>query len=145
MRFYKLVILLVFACFGTAQADGLITTKPTILYDGPSVKALKKFILSGHHPLRQVVRLAGFQKVKSYQGDQGWIVEADLKKALYVVVTSDNAGVYADPNNQTTPIFYAKRGVVLKVIKESIGNYIQIVHADGESGYVIDSDVWRNY
>lgn len=139
------IILLTVASFITAHAaEGLITKSPTILYDGPSVKASKKIILSGQFPLRQIVRLAGWKKVETYLGDQGWVSDKDIKKDFYVVVTKETAGVYTAPNSQSPLIFYAQRGVILEVVKPSVNNYLEVVHGDGESGFIIESDVWRN-
>ena len=132
------------AVCATAVADGFQTTRPTVLFDAPSAKAQPKVILSGGHPVRQVSSLDGWRKVLTHSGDEGWVAQTDLKAFRGAVVSVDNATVRVDPNEQATAVFLTNRGVVLEVLDDG-GRWMQVVHKDGESGYLPATAVWRNY
>jgi len=132
------------AYFAAAAADGFHTTQPTVLFDAPSAQARPKVILSGAHPVRQVSSVEGWRKVLTHGGDEGWVAQDDLRAFRGVVVSTDNAAVRVDPNERAAAVFLANRGVVLEVLG-SDGKWMQVVHKDGESGYILSSMVWRNY
>lgn len=141
----RLLFLCVGLLVGGAQAEGLTTERPAVLYDAPSVKARAKAILVGDYPVKQVSRVDGWRKVFTYGGDEGWLAESDIRAAQGAVVVVERAVVRSDPHPQGAPIFYAKRGVILEILRRGIGEWVQVLHADGESGYIVAADIWQNF
>lgn len=146
-KFAKLALLtlaLLTSSLAAHAADGLLTREPAVVYDAPSDKAKALFIISGHQPLLLISKIHGWYKVFTYTGDSGWVSINDVQNSNNGVVLADRAAVFADPNTEADIIFYAKRGVVVEVLNNASG-WLQIVHQDGESGYIPTNQVWLNH
>lgn len=126
-----------------AMAEGLHTLRPAVLYDAPSKEANPKAILTGNYPLRQISSVDGWRKVTSHNGDNGWLAEADVGAAQRAVVLETRATIFNAANESAAPVFYARRGVVLEVLGRQ-GQWLKILHPDGETGYVAATAVWQN-
>lgn len=127
-----------------AVAEGLLTRTPAVLYDGPATNAKPLIIVSGNQPLRQISKIHGWHKVSTYAGDTGWVAADDLRAGNYSVVLADRAAVFAQPSAESAVVFYAKRGVVVEVLGNN-GGWLQVVHQDGEVGYLAPRQVWLNH
>jgi SH3-like domain-containing protein len=125
-------------------AEGIITTLPTPIYDAPSAKARAKVILSGGHPLRQISRVHGWRKVRNFANEEGWVAETDIRDSWHAVVTTERADIRVDPSDTADLVFHARKGVVLEVLARAHGGWLQVLHVDGESGYVRRGDLWLN-
>ena len=62
-----------------------------ILYDAPSTKAQKLFLLSRDYPVEVVVKVEGWTKVRDDTGDFGWIENRQLSERRTVMVKSSGA------------------------------------------------------
>ena len=124
-------------------ADGLETKRPAVLFDAPSNKAKAWLILSGGYPVRQISTVDNWRKVVTASGDSGWLAAADVRSARRAIIVVNRATVRVDPNDSASPVFYAQRGVVLELLQGS-SRWLQVLHPDGESGYIETTAVWKN-
>ncbi len=114
---------------------------PAVLYDAPSAKANRIFILSPHYPLESVVALANWVKVRDNNGRLLWVEKDKLGSAHYVMVSAPLADVRQQASEQAPLAFQAKTGVLLEVTGSRDG-WIAVRHADGQSGFVKAGQVW---
>lgn len=126
-----------------AAASGWVLQAPAVLYDGPSERALPLLILTAGHPLRQISRVDGWRKVSIADGDSGWVRERHTRSLRAAVVTAATAAVRLSPSAAAAEVFYARKGVILEVLRVA-GGWLEVAHADGETGYVARADVWLN-
>lgn len=126
-----------------AAAQGLITARPAVLYDGPQKTARAKAILSGGYPVKQISQLQGWRKVTTHNGDSGFLAEEDITRGRRAVVIANRAIIYNAANDASPPVFYARRGVVLDLLGRE-GGWLKVAHPDGETGYVTAAAVWQN-
>lgn len=145
MRALSLICAGVFAVsFSVAAADGLVLRTPAVLFDSHSSNARKLFVLSAGYPLREITRVDGWRKVSLPAGESGWVREQVVRSAKGAVVSVELAAVKTSPSPSAPEVFYARQGVALEVLKV-LGPWVEVLHPDGETGYVSVADVWLNY
>jgi SH3 domain protein len=129
---------------GAAQAlDFASVALPSaILYDAPSLKAKKLFVVSRYMPLEQVVKLNDWVKVRDQTGTLAWIAKSALDDKRYVVVTTALADVRQTPNGASPLMFQARRQVALEWLEDTGFGWIKVRHTDGATGYIKTLEVW---
>jgi len=140
-----LCALLAAALAGSAAlAEGLRTSAPAVLYSGLSEKSPPLAIFEKGFPLRGISRINNWQKVETHERVVGWILSENLETAAIAVVSVDRAEVRAAPRLDAEGVFAAERGVLLDITADRPGDWLEVSHAEGESGYVLKREVWRN-
>jgi SH3-like domain-containing protein len=113
-----------------------------ILYDAPSLKAKKLFVVSRYLPLEQVVSLDNWVKVRDNSGSMAWIEKRALSSKRFVMVTAALAAIRQEPEETAALVFQAKRQVALERLENPGAGWIKVRHPDGATGYVRTTDVW---
>lgn len=118
-----------------------INEDAVVLYDAPSLKSNRLFVVGRHLPVEVVVTLEAWVKVRDSAGDLAWVEKKYLGDQRYVIVTAPRAEVRAAPDPSSKLLFEADRDVVLEFV-ESLTGWIRVRHADGSGGFVRASEVW---
>lgn len=113
-----------------------------ILYDAPSSKARKLFVVSRYMPLEQVVSLKDWVKVRDSSGALAWVARSALSSKRYVMVTAVQADVRQSPDASSALVFQAKRQVALEWLEDTGFGWLKIRHQDGAAGYIKTTEVW---
>lgn len=121
---------------------GSVANQSAILYDAPSVKARKLYVVSRYTPLEVVVSLNDWAKVRDQAGSLAWIEKPALGGARYVVVTSALADVRQSPESTAALVFQARKQVALEWLEATGAGWIKVRHPDGAVGYIRTLDVW---
>ncbi|HQT26315.1 MAG TPA: SH3 domain-containing protein [Burkholderiales bacterium] len=140
----RLVLLLLFGFWKAASAQDFVSVgdKPAVLYDAPSLKANKLFILGPHYPLEETVVLKHWVKVRDSKGRLFWIEKPFLGQNRYLMVTAPVADVRQAASDDAPLAFQATTGVLLQVTAAPLNGWIAVTHQDGQSGFVKASQVW---
>jgi SH3-like domain-containing protein len=112
-----------------------------ILYDAPSAKANKLFLLGKGYPVELLVTLEGWYKVRDATGGLAWIEAKDLSPLRTLAVKVARADVRAAPQDDAAIVFQAEQDVLLELLELS-GAFARVRHSDGETGYVRIDQVW---
>ena len=138
------VFLMLAAMPAIALAEGGLRTKePAVLYSGLSEKSPPLAIFESNYPLRSISRINQWEKVETADKVVGWIKSEYLEEAELGVVTADSAEVRAQPQPDARVVFVAEKGVMLEVVDDD-SKWLQVRHEEGEIGYVLKSQIWRN-
>ncbi len=113
-----------------------------ILYDAPSVKARKLFIVSHGYPLEVMVQVEGWIKVRDATGTLAWAESKMLNSARTVLVRAAAVNIRQKPADDAPLVVEVRRDVLLNVVESAAGGWIQVRHRDGATGYVRVADVW---
>lgn len=113
-----------------------------ILYDAPSLKAKKLFVVSRYLPLEQVVSLDSWVKVRDSSGSLSWIEKRALSNKRFVVVTAALAAMRQAPEENAAVVLQARQQVALELLENTGGGWLKVRHQDGVTGYVKTADVW---
>ena len=136
----------VLAATGSAQAVEYASVaeadKIAILYDAPSLKAKKIFVVSRYLPLEKVVNLDNWVKVRDSSGSLAWIEKRCLSNKRFVIVTIALASIHQEPEEKSAVIAQAKQQVALEWLADTGTGWLKVRHLDGATGYVKTTEVW---
>ena len=119
-----------------------VADSSAILYDAPSIKAKKIFVVNRYLPLEQVVSLDDWVKVRDSSGSLAWIEKRALSSKRFVAVMTSLAVVYQAANADAPVAFNARQQVALEWLENSNNGWVKVRHLDGTTGYVKATEVW---
>jgi SH3-like domain-containing protein len=135
------VVLVAFAWPACALEYRAIGAEPAVLYDAPSTKAQKVFILGSGYPVEVLVTVEGWLKVRDATGELAWVETKNLSSQRTVMVRVPRAEVLQAPDEHAPLAFYAEQDVLLEYL-ELAGNFARVRHRDGAIGFVRVTQVW---
>ena len=144
MRFAAFTFALLFSSVATAL-DYRSVSGTAILYDAPSQKAKRLFVIAAGTPVELIVTLAAWVKVRDAKGDLAWIEQSQLAEQRTVQVRSQGAQVRGDASDAAKLVFEAEADVVLELVEPAqpaAPGWIKVRHRDGQQGFVKVSQVW---
>ncbi len=112
-----------------------------ILYDAPSTKAQKLFILSEGYPVEVVIKLEGWTKVRDDTGEFAWIENSRLSERHTVMVKVASAEARQAANENSPVVFTAEKNVFLELVDMAAG-WARVRHNDGATGFVKVNLLW---
>lgn len=139
----RFALLFTLACAASAaQAiEYRSAAEPSILYDSPSEKGRRMYILAEGTPVEVVVTLDKWVKVRDPNGSISWIEEARLSDKRTVLVKKRSM-VRQQPALNAATTFEADENLVLEVEANPADGWVKVRHTDGSSGYIRASEVW---
>ena len=141
---YCLIALLTFLVVDPVGATEFrsVAEDAAVLYDAPSLKAQKLYLLGRDYPLEVVVVLEGWIKVRDASGELAWVENKSLSNKRNVMVNVPLADVRQAPNDSAPLVFQAQQSVLLELVELSDPGWIKVRHRDGQTGYVHTNQVW---
>lgn len=118
-----------------------VADNAVILYDGPTAKSTKLFVVNKGYPLELIVTVEGWTKVRDANGAFSWVETKQLTDKRTVMVKVPVAEVRVKPDESAPVAFQAQQNVLLDVVNAT-GGWIQVRHRDGGTGYVRAQQVW---
>ncbi|HEX5364775.1 MAG TPA: SH3 domain-containing protein [Gallionella sp.] len=146
MKLPRLLALFLLLCGGAAYAVDFVsvTEDNAILYDAPSLKAKKLFVVNRYMPFEQVVTLQDWVKVRDRSGGLYWIEARALGSKRYLFALPPLLDVHAAADFSAPVLFKVRQQVALERLESTGTGWIKVRHLDGETGYVRSSEVWGN-
>lgn len=140
----RVLFLLIIACALPAQAlDYRSVEAPVaILYDAPSQKAKKLYLLKQQTPVELVVKLEGWAKVRDAEGTMAWVESKFLAEKRNVVVVAPRGEVRQADRPDAPLAFLADKWVALELLETASPGWIKVRHRDGSTGYIRTTQVW---
>ena len=114
----------------------------TVLYDAPSQKGSKLFVIKRDTPVEIVVTLEGWSKVRDAEGGLAWIEKRYLSDRRTVIVRADRVEIRQKAEEGAPLVFEADRNVALDYLETVPGGWIKVRHRDGQMGFVRAGQVW---
>jgi SH3-like domain-containing protein len=118
-----------------------VAENAAVLYDAPSAKAKKLYVVSHGYPVEIVVVVEGWSKVRDAGGDLTWIESRHLAEKRTVLVKAPVAQVREAADEKSPVVFQAQQDVVLELI-EVAGGWLRVRHRDGQAGYLRAAQAW---
>lgn len=139
-------LLLVSVLFGTFQAGAAdfrsVAESAAVLYDAPSAKAKKLYVVSHGYPVEVVVQVEGWSKVRDASGEMTWIESKLLSEKRTVMVRQPLVPVREAADDNAPVAFQAQQNVLLELLEVAGGGWLKVRHRDGPSGFIRISQVW---
>jgi SH3-like domain-containing protein len=112
-----------------------------VLYDAPSTRANKLYVVNQGFPLEVVVMVEGWSKVRDASGELTWIEHKHLTDRRTVLVRAPVAQVREAADDNAPVVFLAQQNVLLELV-EVAGGWLRVRHRDGQAGFVRAAQVW---
>ena len=119
-----------------------IGERPAIVFDAPSAKAHKTFILSPRQPAEVLVKLDKWVKIRTADNTIGWVESGALDNSQHTQIHVNMADIRAMPNPSSALVFEAQRAVILEVTGTAVEGWLPVRHRDGQAGFVRKNQVW---
>ncbi|MCW5605750.1 MAG: hypothetical protein KIT18_14510 [Burkholderiales bacterium] len=146
MNFYGRLIFIAFAAALAVPAAAMefrsVSENAAVLYDAPSARAKKLFVVSRGYPVEVVVLVEGWAKVRDANGDLTWIEAKHLTDRRTVMVRVPSAEVRRSADDAAPVAFHARQDVILDLVEVAAGGWLHVRHRDGQAGYVKVNQVW---
>jgi SH3-like domain-containing protein len=135
------VTLLGWARTGSAADYRSVAENAAVLYDAPSAKSKKLYVVSQGYPFEVVVMVEGWSKVRDASGDLSWIESKYLSDKRTVLVKSPLVPVRETADDSSPIVFQAQQNVLLDLV-DVAGGWLRVRHRDGQTGFIRVSQVW---
>ena len=119
-----------------------VAESAAVLYDAPSAKAKKLYVVSHGYPVEVVVVVEGWSKVRDASGELTWIESKLLSEKRTVVVRMPLAQVREAADDNAPVAFQAQQNVLLELMEVSGSGWLRVRHRDGPTGFVRVAQVW---
>ena len=141
-RFLASLFLLGVASAASALDYRSVDVPAAILYDAPSQKGKKLYLIKAQTPVEVVVRLDGWLKVRDAEGTLAWIESKAVSEKRHVVVTAPRAVIRKEAKDDAVVAFEADKWVALELVEAGPSGWVHVRHRDGASGFVKATQVW---
>lgn len=113
-----------------------------VLYDAPSQRGAKLFVIHRDTPVEIVVNLEGWAKVRDAEGSLAWIEKKHLATRRTVIVRAERADILRKSEEGAPLAFEAERNVSLDYLETVPGGWVKVRHRDGQEGFVRANQIW---
>jgi len=127
---------------GVAADFRSVAENAAVLYDAPSAKAKKLYVVSQGYPIEVVVVVEGWSKVRDANGELTWIESKQLSDKRTLLVKTPLAQVREAADDRAPVVFEAQQNVLLELQEVASGGWLRVRHRDGQSGFVKIAQVW---
>ncbi len=119
-----------------------IEAPAAILYDSPSQKGKKLYLIKAKTPVEVVVRLGEWIKVRDAEGTLAWIEGKLLSERRTLVVTAPRAALRQADKPDASVLLELDKWVGLDWLEPAAPGWVKVKHRDGVTGYVRVTQVW---
>jgi len=119
-----------------------IADPAAVLYDAPSAKANRLYVIGRNYPVEIVVVVEGWTKIRDAGGELTWIESKSLSEHRTVMVKVKLADVRQAADDSAPLVFQAEQNVVLDLVELTGTGWARVTHRDGQGGYIRLNQVW---
>jgi len=140
-------VLALFALIGVMPAAHAldfrsIEVPAAILYDAPSQKGKKLYLIRGQTPVEVVVRIEGWLKVRDAEGTLAWIEARNLGERRTLIVTAPGAEIRPCDKTDAAAVAVLDKWVVVDFVEPASPGWARVRHRDGTTGCMSNNQVW---
>lgn len=143
MRYGTLTLLAFWVVFTqSALAERLaITATIANIRSGPGSTYDILWNVQKYYPFEVIKKVGDWYQFRDFEGDTGWVHDSLTDKIPCVITAKPQCNVRKGPGTEYEILFSVGSGVPFKVLEQK-GDWIRILHADGDQGWIHDSLVW---
>jgi SH3-like domain-containing protein len=119
-----------------------VADNAAVLYDAPSAKAKKLYVIGRSYPVEVVVIVEGWTKIRDAGGELTWIEAKNLSAHRTVMVKVGRADIRQAAADTAPLAFQAEQNVLLDLVELTGTGWARVAHRDGQSGYIKLNQIW---
>lgn len=136
-------VLLAALAGGAAAIDYRSVAAPAaILYDAPSQKGKKLYLIKALTPVEVVVRLEGWSKVRDAEGTLAWLESHQLSERRTLVVVAAKAEIRQADRPDAPVLAELDKWVAVDFVEPAAPGWAKVRHRDGATGFIRATQVW---
>lgn len=137
-----IVVLIVCLISGTAMAERLsVSARIANIRSGPGTNYEILWKVEQYHPINVIKKQGPWYHFRDFEGDEGWIHKSLVQKNATVITAKEKCNVRKGPGTNHAIVFQIEKGIPFLILKRQ-KSWLQIKHADGDSGWIHKSLVW---
>lgn len=113
-----------------------------VLYDSPSQKGKKLYLIKAQTPVEVVVRLDAWSKVRDAEGTLAWIESRSLSERRMLIVTAASAEIRQADKLDAAVVAELDKSVAVEFVEVASPGWAKVKHRDGAIGYIRSTQVW---
>lgn len=119
-----------------------VNVPAAIMFDAPSDKAKKLYLIKAGTPVEVVVKLDGWLKVRDAEGGLAWVAGTQLAERRTLIVTAPSAELRQADSDNAGLLRRVEKWVVLDYAGPAAPGWVRVSHPDAGSAFVRASQVW---
>lgn len=119
-----------------------VAENAAILYDAPSARATKLYVIGRSYPVEVIVVVEGWTKIRDAGGELAWIETKSLSEQRMVMVKARRGDIRQAADDKAPLVFQAEQNVLLDLNEVTGSGWARVTHRDGQSGYIRLSQIW---
>ena len=138
------IVCAILAAAGAAHAERLaISASVANIRSGPGTQYDVLWQAEQYTPIEVLNRdqTGSWYYFKDFEGTRAWVANSLVEKIDSVIVKRDRVNIRSGPSTNEHIVFRAEKGVPFRVLQRK-GDWLQIQHADGETGWMHQMLVW---
>ncbi len=143
MKHYSIILffLIIFLC-NNAGAERLTIIAPLAnIRSGPDTKKDILWKVEKYYPIFVIKKSKSWYHFRDFEDDKGWVHKSLVGKVPAVITKKDLCNIRSGPSTKKKILFSVEKGIPFKVLKRE-GRWLNVEHADGDTGWIHDSLVW---
>ena len=97
--------------------------------------------VEAYYPMLVLEKKGDWYRFRDFEGDEGWIYASLVNNDESVITIKDDCNVRSGPGTQYDIVFKTEAGIPFKVLKKQ-GKWLNVLHTDGDRGWIHKSLVW---
>lgn len=125
-----------------AWADRLAISSSTAnIRSGPGTNYEILWKVEKYHPILVERKSGDWYSFTDYEGDKGWVHKSLVRDIPTAITVKENCNVRSGPGKEHPVVFTVGSGVPFKIINKK-GSWRNILHVDGDRGWIHSSLLW---
>ena len=143
MRFGACLCVLLAAALPAAAAEfRSVSENAAVLFDAPSLKAKKTYVIGRGYPVEIIVAVEGWYKIRDAGGELAWVEAKSLSERRTLMVKTKLADVRQAAVDNAPLVFQVEQNVLLDLVELTDTGWARVTHRDGQSGFIRINQVW---
>ena len=138
----RLWVLLAAALPAAAAEFRSVSENAAVLFDAPSLKAKKTYVIGRGYPVEIIVAVEGWYKIRDAGGDLAWVEAKSLSERRTLMVKTKLADVRQAAVDNAPLVFQVEQNVLLDLVELTDTGWARVTHRDGQSGFIRINQVW---
>ena len=128
---------------GMARAEERMAIQSDVanIRSGPNLEDAVLWQVEKYYPVIILEKKGVWRRFRDFEGDQGWVHISVLGSIKSIIIKANQCNVRTGPGTQYDVAFTVNKGIPFKVLQTK-GSWLQVQHADGESGWIHKNLVW---
>ncbi len=125
-----------------AAAEYISVSVPVAnIRSGPSEDSDLLWKVEAYYPMLVLEKTGSWYQFKDFEGDVGWIYARLVNNDESVITIKDDCNVRSGPGTKYDIVFKTEVGIPFKILKKK-GKWLNVLHTDGDRGWIHTSLVW---